>query len=157
MGEIGHFYAVSVGAETVVMLHGEHDLSTAPALREILQQLVDQGRNVVVDVANAEFLDCSIVHALFDADTALRSHGRRLALRIGTTGTARRILEIAGVLDRLTAAAREEAVTLVRDELVAGRLRILRSHGQESKAAAFGRLLCRRDLSVGSRSIVRNR
>jgi anti-anti-sigma factor len=72
-GEIGHFHTVRAEAEAVVELHGEHDLSTAPDLRELLHELMDEGRNVVVDVSDTRFLDCSIIHALFEADAVLRA------------------------------------------------------------------------------------
>jgi anti-anti-sigma factor len=124
-GEIGHFHTVRAGAEAVVVLHGEHDLSTAPELRKLLHELVDEGRNVVVDVSDTEFLDCSIIHALFDADAVLRGQGRWLVLQVGTTCRVKRALEVAGVLDHVpTAAAREEVFELARD----GRPMAIRSH-----------------------------
>jgi anti-sigma B factor antagonist len=55
------------GAAWVVVLQGDHDLSTAPSLIEELDEAFNAGAPVVVDLANVEFLDSAILNALLAA------------------------------------------------------------------------------------------
>ena len=66
---------------TVVELHGDLDMATAPPLRECLQKLLDAGdRQVVVDMAGVSFMDSSALGALVTSFKALREAGGRLSL-----------------------------------------------------------------------------
>lgn len=55
------------GAAWVLVLQGDHDLSTAPRLVDELDQAFDAGAPVVVDLANVQFLDSAILKALLTA------------------------------------------------------------------------------------------
>jgi anti-sigma B factor antagonist len=50
----------------VVTISGEHDLSTAPKLRRRLDDLLEQGSPVVVDLSPATFIDSSILGVILD-------------------------------------------------------------------------------------------
>lgn len=52
------------GAVSVLTLRGEHDLSTAPTLRDAIDDIYDNGSAVVVDLTQVEFVDSSILNAL---------------------------------------------------------------------------------------------
>src|SRR2546423_2451439 len=51
----------------IVSLRGDHDVATAPRLREIVAQAMSAGRLVVVDLTAATFLDSTIALTLFKA------------------------------------------------------------------------------------------
>ena len=56
------------GGVAVVKLRGEHDLSTAQAVRSALRSAVESGPPaVVVDLSDTTFLDSSILGALIGA------------------------------------------------------------------------------------------
>jgi len=55
------------GPVRVVVLQGDHDLSTAPMLADELDQAFDGGAPVVVDLADVRFLDSAILKALLTA------------------------------------------------------------------------------------------
>jgi len=48
----------------ILVLRGEHDLSTAPNLRRELDGIYDSGSRVVVDLTDVAFMDSSILNAL---------------------------------------------------------------------------------------------
>jgi anti-sigma B factor antagonist len=86
----------------VVSLTGEHDLSTAPALRERLEAALDERTPIVVNLSAAEFIDSSIIGVLLDlhrrADEA--GIGFATALEDGAP-PVRRVLEITGLDENL--------------------------------------------------------
>ena len=55
------------GPVWIVVMHGEHDLSTAPNLAHELEQAFDAGAPVVVDLTEVEFMDSAILNALLKA------------------------------------------------------------------------------------------
>src|SRR3954470_9654562 len=65
----------TAGDVVVVVVEGEHDIYTAPTLRERLEEALGRGGGIVVDLTGATFLDSSILGALLDARRrALESH-----------------------------------------------------------------------------------
>ena len=48
-------------------IKGEHDLSTAPLLRQRLDGLIAEGVPIVVDLSPATFIDSSILGVILDA------------------------------------------------------------------------------------------
>jgi anti-anti-sigma factor len=97
----------------VVVLRGEHDLSSRPELEGTLQALVRSGSRVVVDISQAEFIDSSILTALFASHRLAAEQGSCLVLQLGTAPIVKRVLEISGVLEVLPCApTREHAVEL---------------------------------------------
>lgn len=108
MRVVGRIEAVRSPSDTVVvMLVGDHDMSTAPELRTVLTRAIADGSGVVVDLSETTFLDSSILHALIEANLALQgrngqpeSSSGKLALRFGGAVAVRNVFEVAGVLDR---------------------------------------------------------
>lgn len=101
----------------VVAVEGEHDLYTAPSLREQVEALLDEGVSVVVDLTEATFVDSSILGVLVAgrqqaADLGL---GFAVALAEGGTAAVRRILEVTGLTPVLPVLpARDAAVQAAR-------------------------------------------
>jgi anti-sigma B factor antagonist len=81
----------------ILRLLGEHDLASAPSIRESVEQLAREDVGVVVDVSETEFLDVAVIRALLDGDVALRERGRRLVVHNGTPCPVSRILELVAV------------------------------------------------------------
>jgi hypothetical protein len=50
----------------VVLVEGEHDIYTAPTLRERLDEALERGGGVVVDLTAATFVDSSVLGALLE-------------------------------------------------------------------------------------------
>jgi anti-sigma B factor antagonist len=55
----------------VILLRGEHDLSTQPRLRATIDEALAAGMSVVIDLSEAEFIDSTVVAAIL--------HGHRRA------------------------------------------------------------------------------
>jgi anti-anti-sigma factor len=63
----GTIQRLQEGAAWVLVLQGDHDLSTAPSLVDELDQAFNADAPVVVDLANVRFLDSAILNALLAA------------------------------------------------------------------------------------------
>ncbi len=55
----------------MILLRGEHDLSTQPRLRARIDEALAAGMSVVIDLSEAEFIDSTVVAAIL--------HGHRRA------------------------------------------------------------------------------
>jgi len=86
------------GAAAIVVLHGEHDLTTAGRVRVALDEAVDGGRPVVLDVSGTSFMDTSVLHALFSASTRLKADGRRLVVQCPAGLAIYRVFEVSGLV-----------------------------------------------------------
>lgn len=76
---------------------GDIDISTAPALRDKLVNLIDSGcRSLKIDVQRVEFLDASGLGVLVGAMQRIRANGGSLEL-IGTSQRLIRIFAITGL------------------------------------------------------------
>jgi anti-anti-sigma factor len=62
----------------VLVLRGDHDLSTTPHLVEQLDEALSAGAGLVVDVSDGRFMDSAVVNAL------LTARERALARREGS-------------------------------------------------------------------------
>jgi anti-sigma B factor antagonist len=69
------------GDDAVVHLAGELDISTSPDLQDVLADLTDRPRRVVVDLSDLEFIDSTGLAALLGAHKALDEQGGTLELR----------------------------------------------------------------------------
>jgi anti-anti-sigma factor len=99
-------------AVVVLSLVGEHDMTTASELRTQIGEHADQGRGVVVSVAETEFVDSAIIHSLYQGDSRLLAKGRRLVLHLGGEPVVDRVLDLAGILDELIwSVSLDDAVT----------------------------------------------
>jgi anti-sigma B factor antagonist len=81
----------------LVELAGEHDLSTAPRLREELERAVAGGGSVVVDLAEVTFVDSSVIGVLVNAHLGAGDDvGRRVIVVVPAHATPRRLLDLVG-------------------------------------------------------------
>jgi anti-anti-sigma factor len=82
----------------VVVLTGEHDLSSVDELRDAFEQAAG-ARSVMIDLSDTAFIDSAVLGALIASHRDATEHGRRWALIVGNgSGAAvRRILELTGL------------------------------------------------------------
>lgn len=89
---------VDEGGCVVVSLHGEHDVFTAPEVREHVHGGVEHGLPVVVDLMDATFIDSSILAALLGGLRRAREGGTGYAIALERRADAvGRILEVTGL------------------------------------------------------------
>lgn len=89
------------GDVLLVLVRGEHDIYTAPKLRDQLDAaLGDKPKGVVVDLSAATFLDSSILGALLEARRQALEGGLNFVVNLGAEPEAgvQRILEITGLV-----------------------------------------------------------
>jgi anti-sigma B factor antagonist len=96
---VADFQVDTSGETAVLRISGEVDISTAPQLRERLQQL--DSRSVVVDLSAMTFFDSTGLGVLVGAFKRLREGGGDLVLRAPTRST-RKVLELTGLSQVVT-------------------------------------------------------
>jgi anti-sigma B factor antagonist len=106
-------------AEDVVMVvvEGEHDIYTAPTLRERLDEAIGRSNWVVVDLTGATFVDSSVLGALLDARRRALDAGQGFVVCVGdeVEPGVQRILDITGLVPVLPVVnGREEAIRTAR-------------------------------------------
>lgn len=85
------------GAVTVVALAGEADRATLYVVRDALADVIaDRVGDVVVDLAEMEFMDTAALRVVLDARETLEGRGRHLTLR-STSRSAGRLLGVFGL------------------------------------------------------------
>ena len=91
------------GEVTVIALRGEHDLQTAPDLRDALAASRAAGDSLVVDLSATTFVDSSILGLLVDARERALEDGRRFALALdgAAADPVRRVLDVTGLTSEL--------------------------------------------------------
>jgi anti-sigma B factor antagonist len=67
-------------AAVLVRLSGEVDLDTTGALRDALDPIVNQRRNVILDCSALRYIDSAGFHVLFRAHQELKRHGRQMLI-----------------------------------------------------------------------------
>jgi anti-anti-sigma factor len=77
----------------VVVVAGDIDLGSAPAVHERLQGLAGTGAGVVADLAGVTFIDSSGIHALLSSARAIDAAGGTLVLA-SPSPAVRRLLEL---------------------------------------------------------------
>lgn len=78
------------GAVTVVALRGEADRATLHVVRDALAAVIaDRQGDVVVDLAETEFMDSAALRAVLTARESLAGTGRLLTLRSPSRSAAR--------------------------------------------------------------------
>jgi anti-sigma B factor antagonist len=89
----------SADGVVVARLEGEHDIYTAPALRDRMYGVIAEGAPLVVDLTGATFVDSSILGALLGARR--RAHEAGLGFAVccgeGIDPGVRRILDVTGL------------------------------------------------------------
>jgi anti-sigma B factor antagonist len=88
------------GDVLVVVVTGEHDIYTAPALRERLEEALEAERGVVVDLAGTTFVDSSILGALLEARKQAQESELTFVVSLGdpVEPGVERIFEITGLV-----------------------------------------------------------
>jgi anti-anti-sigma factor len=107
----------TAGDVLVVVIEGEHDIYTAPTLRERLDESLDRGGGVVVDLTGATFVDSSVLGALLDARRRAHEADQGFVVCIGeqVEPGVRRILDITGLVPVLPVVnGRDEALAAAR-------------------------------------------
>lgn len=107
----------TAGDVVVVAVEGEHDIYTAPTLRERLDEALERGGGVVVDLTRATFVDSSVLGALLDARRRALESSQGFVVCIGDTVEpgVRRILDITGLVPVLPVIeGREAAIEAAR-------------------------------------------
>lgn len=96
----------------VLTISGEHDLNTAPDLRQRLKRLIGEREPIVVDLSAATFVDSSILGVILDAQRRAADAGVGFAVAHADGSDAvGRLLEITGLRSELPVyGAREEAI-----------------------------------------------
>jgi anti-sigma B factor antagonist len=92
-----------------LLLAGELDMATAPALDERMAGIFGEARpdRVTIDAAGLTFCDSSGIYALLRARETAHRHGAAFVLR-NPVGMVRRTLEITGLLQVLATASKAE-------------------------------------------------
>jgi anti-sigma B factor antagonist len=107
----------------VVVVEGEHDIYTAPTLRERLEEALGRGGGIVVDLTAATFVDSSVLGALLDARRRAIEAGQGYVVCVGDSVEpgVQRILDITGLVPVLPVLqGREEAIAAARSTNGAG-------------------------------------
>jgi anti-sigma B factor antagonist len=101
----------AAGDVVVVVVEGEHDIYTAPTLRERLGEALSRGGGIVVDLTTATFLDSSVLGALLDARRRALEGGQGFVVSIGENVEpgVQRILDITGLVPVLPVVSGREA------------------------------------------------
>ena len=127
--------AVSWLSDEIVAIDliGEHDLLSAPQLREELLASLDQAECVIVDVASAELIDSSILRVLVQAKNRADADGKHFALVAAEQTTVFRVLEITRLVRPLNVVkSRAAAIELVSSLPQPDRMRRLDRIGDAS-------------------------
>jgi anti-sigma B factor antagonist len=101
----------------VVVLTGEHDLYTAPGLRDRISTLFEEGVPFVVDLTPATFIDSSVLRVLLEArrEADERGLGFAVALAEDEAAGVRRVLEVTGLVPVFPVLpARKDAIKVAR-------------------------------------------
>lgn len=106
------------GGVAVITFSGEHDLNTAPELRQRLAEAVEDGGPVVVDLSGAAFIDSSIIGAVLDARREAQEQGRGFAVALSDGAhPVERVLEVTNLATTLPVhRSREKAVSEAQAE-----------------------------------------
>jgi anti-sigma B factor antagonist len=99
------------GDVLVVVVRGEHDIYTAPALRERLGEALGASRGMVVDLAGTTFVDSSILGALLEARRQAQERELGFVVCLGdpVEPGVERIFEITGLVPVLPVVRGREA------------------------------------------------
>jgi anti-sigma B factor antagonist len=99
----------TIGGASAIALSGELDMETAPQLAEEVEVAVwGTAGAFVLDLSGLTFLDSSGLHALLRARADLAREDRTLVL-VCPRGPARRVLDLASVLDTFVVYPSSEA------------------------------------------------
>jgi anti-sigma B factor antagonist len=100
----------------VVALVGEHDLSTADAVRGAIDEAFAGGSSVVFDLSDASFIDSTVLAAMMEAGARVRAQATDEFVVVARQGSVpRRLLDLAGAAVWMDVyESREAALVAVR-------------------------------------------
>ena len=98
MGKVQTEASSSIPGLSVVVASGEVDLAMAPAMDSHLSAALGQGKDIVVDLSDATFIDSVALGVLTWALEGSREAGRRLFLLISDQRVLR-VFELTGLTD----------------------------------------------------------
>jgi len=101
----------------MVAVIGEHDVYTAPSLRDRVHAVIEEKAAFVIDLSQATFVDSSILRVMLEARRQAEEHGLGFAVALGTGDGpgVRRILEVTGLMSVFPVLSdREEALQIAR-------------------------------------------
>jgi anti-sigma B factor antagonist len=115
------FAIIEQGSEAghyVIAARGEIDLFTAPELKQVITEVIENGeRRVAIDLSEVSFLDSTALGVLIGAVKRLRSRGGALAV-INTDSSIAKTFEITGLDQIFTiVASRTEALEALDDAI----------------------------------------
>ena len=95
----------------VVVVEGEHDIYTAPVLRERLGRAAEGARGLVVDLTATTFLDSTVLGVLLDARRRAHEAGAGFAVCLGEEvhPGVQRIFDVTGLVPVLPVVRGREA------------------------------------------------
>jgi anti-sigma B factor antagonist len=101
----------------VVEVHGEHDLHTAPGIRDRVDSAIDAGSAVVIDLSPASFIDSSVIRVILETRGRALEAGSGFAVALAGDGAppVLRVLEVTGLTEQLPVLGdRDEAIDAAR-------------------------------------------
>lgn len=100
-----------------MVLTGEHDLYTAPALRDQISAVFEEGVPFVIDLTPATFIDSSVLRVLLEARREADEKGLGFAIALGEDEApgVRRVLDVTGLISVFPVLpARKDALKVAR-------------------------------------------
>jgi anti-anti-sigma factor len=85
----------------LIVLGGEHDLATAPAVQATIDDAFSTCSHLVIDISATQFIDSSTIAAFVRAKDRAAASGRRFNVVLGTAAIVERALEVSGVVPLL--------------------------------------------------------
>lgn len=112
---------ISVVPETdeivAVCLEGEFDMANARTVGEEIDRTLQSGKDLILDLSEATFIDSSLTDVLIRAVTAGREKEQAIVLQLGTAAIVERVLEITKIEQLLPRAhGRQEAVRIIQQK-----------------------------------------
>jgi anti-sigma B factor antagonist len=100
----------------VVIVEGEHDVHTAPTLREEIESIAVERKPFVIDLSSATFIDSSVLRVLLEARRLAQESKVGFAIALdGETPGVSRILEVTGLMPLFPVlGGREDAIEAAR-------------------------------------------
>lgn len=99
------------GSIAIVTLKGQADVYTSPEISKVLDAYISRGqRNILIDLADLEYLDSSTLAVLIKAQKKARETGGDVKL-LKLAGEPRKVFEVSGFFHLFdTFASRDEAM-----------------------------------------------
>ena len=82
----------------LVVLSGEHDITSAEELRQAFDQSLGRCDHLIVDLSAVEFIDSTTIRVLMETRRHALERDRKFTLVLGTAPIVERVLEISGLL-----------------------------------------------------------